>query len=220
MRGHEGVACLQGPDVHVCLCVHARARGNCQCMHEWTRVCCACTLTMYTPALCVYTCVHASVWICACVAYVYGVCVCMHFVCVCISMHEHVWLSQDVLLKPRVSVWIALRAEPKARPVCVWLFGNVGLRARLPFSSGLWKDKFAWESDHLFLNSLVKFSYKNFWAWCLSGRIGLPFILTFGISLFSISHQISFADYLLHAFQFFGKQFLFNLYYICSCSSF
>lgn len=108
--------------------VHARVDACVLCM----------MLTMYTPALCVYTCVHASVWICACcVVHVYGVCVCMHFVCVCISMHEHVWLFQDVLLKPRVSIWIALRAEPKARPVYVWLFGNVGLRARLPFSFGL-----------------------------------------------------------------------------------
>ena len=135
MRGHEEAARGHGPDVHVCLCLHARARGNCQWTHEWTRVCCVCMLTVHTPASYVYTCVHASICMCVCVACVYGVCICMYFVCMCISMHEHVWLFQDILLKRRVSVWIRLRADPKARPVCVWLFGNVGPRARLLFWS-------------------------------------------------------------------------------------
>ena len=133
VRGREERPVFRG---QMCTCAWA-------CMHEDAgvasartsgHVCAVCLLTVHTPALRAYTCVHASMWVCACVACVCGVCMCVHFVCACISMREHVWPFRDVLLKPRVSVWISLRAEPKARPVCVWLFGNVGLRARLPFS--------------------------------------------------------------------------------------
>lgn len=128
-----------------------------------TCVLCACWLCTRLPCVLTRVCMQVC-GMCCCVACGCGVCVCVHFVCVCISMCEHVWLFRDVSQTQGFQSESPWEQSLRQGPCACGCLVTWGWEQDFPSPLVSEKDKFAWERDHLFLNTLVKFAYKNFWA--------------------------------------------------------